>query len=346
MTDLHTEYLGLRLRSPIVASAGPLTGDVDQIATLEQSGVGAVVLPSLFEEQIEHETAEIDRLFSLHSESFVEATSFFPEIPGYETAVDNYVSLVEAARRRVDIPVIASLNGTHVGGWLRYARLLEDAGASALELNLYSISAEPALTGAMVEAEQLALVELLCAEVKLPVAVKISPHYSSIAAFAVALQEAGAHGIAMFNRFYLPDLDLETLEVMPRLALSSPEELRLPLRWIGILRQHLSISLAATTGVHSGDDAAKVILAGADVAMTTSSLLRHGAAHVATIETGLRDWMESHDYESVHQMRGAVSRNASADPEAYERANYIGNLASYTSSFLGEQRRRGGHDQR
>lgn len=336
MTDLHTTYLGLRLRSPIVASAGPLTGDLDLLGELEDAGAAAVVLPSLFEEQVEHETSELDRLFTVHAESFVEATSFLPEPEQLGDPVDRYLSLVESAAERLDIPVIASLNGTHVGGWLRYARLLQHAGADALEINLYSIAAEPGISGAMIEAEQLALVEVLAGEVDIPVAVKISPHYSSLAAFVVGLQEAGAAGVVMFNRFYLPDLDLDSLEVEPRLALSTPEEIRLPLRWIGILREHLTMSMAATTGVHSGTDAVKVILAGADVAMSTSALLRYGPAHVATIERGLVTWMEEHEYESVAQMRGAVRREASADPEAYERANYIGNLAVHTSRFLGE----------
>jgi dihydroorotate dehydrogenase (fumarate) len=336
VTNLHTSYLGLALRSPIVASPGPYTGDLDRLAELVDAGAGAVVLPSLFEEQIEHETSEIDRLFSLHSESFGEATTFFPEVDGYNTGVDSYAALVEAAKARVDVPVIASLNGTNIGGWLRYARLLEDAGADAIELNLYSIAADPAVSGAALEAEQLELVTVLCEQVRVPVAVKISPYYSSVASFTLGLQDAGARGVVMFNRFYLPDLDLETLDVSPRIALSTPDELRLPLRWIGIVREHLHISIAGTTGVHSGEDAAKLILAGADVTMTTSAVLRNGPGHLAVIEDGLRTWMSEHGYSSVAEMRGAVRREAAADPDAYERANYIGNLASFTSRFLGE----------
>ena len=338
MTNLHTDYLGLALRSPIVASPGPYTGDLDRLAEIVEAGAGAVVLPSVFEEQFEHETSEIDRLFSLHSESFGEATTFFPEVDGYNTGVDSYATLVEAAKARVDVPVIASLNGTNLGGWLRYARVLEDAGADAIELNLYSIAADPAVSGAALEAEQLELVTVLCEQVQVPVAVKISPYYSSVAAFTLGLQDAGARGVVMFNRFYLPDLDLETLDVLPRIALSTPDELRLPLRWIGIVREHLHISIAGTTGVHSGEDAAKLILAGADVTMTTSALLRNGPNHLAVIEDGLRTWMSEHDYSSVDEMRGAVRREAAADPDAYERANYIGNLASFTSRFLGEHR--------
>lgn len=334
MTDLHTTYLGLPLRSPVVASAGPVTADPDGTARAVAAGAGAVVLPSLFEEQIEHESTELDRLYSLHSDSFVEATSFFPELDRYESVVDRYVALVERTKQRVDVPVIASLNGTHVGGWIRYARLLQDAGADALELNLYTVAADPGIPGDMLEGEQLALVNLMSDELDLPIAVKISPYYTSVSAFVVALEEAGAAGVVMFNRFYQPDLDLETLEVLPRIALSGPEEVRLPMRWIGMVRDHVSMSLAASSGVHDGQDVAKVLLAGADVAMTTSALLRHGPEHVATLLEGLRDWMSEHDYDSVTEMRGAVRRGAVADPEAYERANYIGNLAAYTSAYL------------
>ncbi len=335
MTDLHTDYLGLRLRSPIVASAGPLTSEVDRLPALEDAGAAAVVLPSLFEEQIEHETAEIDRLFSVHSDSFVEADSFFPEIEGVQTGVDRYLGLVEGAKSAVGVPVIASLNGTNIGGWLRYARLLEDAGADALELNLYTVAADPTVDAMALEAEHLELVAIVAGEVGIPVAVKISPYYSSLAAFVVSLQQAGAAGVVMFNRFYSPDLDLETLEVMPRIALSTPEEVRLPLRWTGIMREHLAMSIAASSGVHSGFDVAKLVLAGADVTMMTSALLHHGAEHVATVEAQLRDWMAEHDYGSVAEMRGAVASHAAVDPSGYERANYIGNIASYTSRFLG-----------
>lgn len=335
MPDLHTTYLGLTLRSPIVASAGPFTGQLDRLVELELAGAGAVVLPSIFEEQIEHETTEIDRLYTVHDESFPEATSFFPEIDDYGSAIDSYLELIENAKVAVDIPVIASLNGANIGGWVKYARLLEGAGADALELNLYTVAADPHISGAALEAEHLELVALVAEEVGVPIAVKISPYYSSVSSFVVELQHSGASGVVMFNRFYSPDLDLETLEVAPRIALSTPEELRLPLRWIGILREHLTMSIAGSTGVHSGFDAAKLILAGADVAMTTSSLLHNGPAHLATIEAQLRDWMVEHDYDSVTQMRGAVASHAASDPAAYERANYIGNIATYTSRFIG-----------
>ncbi len=335
MTDLHTDYLGLRLRSPLVASAGPFTGSLDTLAELETAGAGAVVLPSLFEEQIEHETSEIDRLYSLHHESFGEATTFFPEVDGYNTGADAYLQLVESARERIDIPVIASLNGTNVGGWLRYARLLEDAGAHAIELNLYTVAADPSLEGTTLESEQLELVQLVAEELGIPLAVKLSPFYSSLAAFLIKLQEAGAAGVVMFNRFYAPDLDLETLDIAPKISLSAPQELRLPLRWIGIARDFLDISIAGSTGVHSGAGAAKMILAGADVVMTTSALLFHGPRHLGEMERELREWMRDQGYRNVGEMRGAVSRDAASDPAAYERANYIGNLTSFTSRFLG-----------
>ena len=335
MTDLRSDYLGLQLRSPIVASAGPLTGDVAHIIQLEQCGAAAVVLPSLFEEQIEHEADELDRLHSLHNDSFVEATSFFPDADVYDRGIDSYYTLISDAKASTSIPVIASLNGTHVGGWVAYAHLVEEAGADALEVNLYDVPSDPAVSGAALEAEHIELAAMLTEEVSIPVAVKISPQYSSLASFVPQLERAGAAGVVMFNRFYLPDLDLETLQVTPRLALSTPEELRMPLRWTGILRDHLSMSIAGSSGVHSGFDVAKLLLAGADVAMTTSALLRHGPEHLQAVEAQLRDWMSEHDYQSVAQMRGAVSRASIADPSSYERGNYIGNLASFTSSFLG-----------
>jgi dihydroorotate dehydrogenase (fumarate) len=334
MTDLRTQYLGMSLRSPIVASAGPLTSEPARLVELERAGAGAVVLPSLFEEQIEHDTYEIDRLYSLHQDSFGEATSMRPEVGDDVGADDRYLELIAAAKQAVDIPVIASLNGTHIGAWLRYARSIEEAGADAIELNLYSVAADPAVSSWTLESEHSELVSVVAGEVKIPVAVKISPYYSSLASFVTALEQVGAAGVVMFNRFYLPDLDLDTLDVTPKISLSSPDELRLPLRWTGILRDQLSMSIAASTGVHRGEDVVKVVLAGADVAMTTSALLRNGPQHLAVMEEQLVDWMTRHEYASVEEMRGAVSREAAADPSAYERANYIGNLATYTSSFL------------
>lgn len=333
MTDLRTTYLGLDLRTPLVASAGPFCGDLDRVAELVAAGASAVVLPSLFEEQIEHDTIEIDRLYTMHSEISGEALGFLPELDDYNTGPDAYLELLEAVRRRVDVPVIASLNGTNLGGWVRYGRLLEQSGADALELNLYEVAADPARRSVDIEAEQLELVETLVGECSIPVAVKISPFYSSLARFVVDLERAGAAGVVMFNRFLAPDLDLETLDVRPALTLSSPSELRLPLRWIGIVREYLSMSIAASTGIHSGSDAAKALLAGADVAMSTSAVLINGPGHFAVIENELVEWMRGHGYGSVGELRGAASRGSAADPEAYERANYIGNLATFASRY-------------
>ncbi len=337
MTDLHCTYLGIPLKSPIIASPSPLTGEVDTIAELERHGAGAIVLPSLFEEQIEHEANEVDRLMSINADSFGEATTFFPDIDEYNSGVDRYLELVETAKAAVDVPVIASLNGASIGGWLRYGGLLEDAGADAVEINLYTVAADPVVSATELESEQLELIAVLAGELNIPLAVKISPFYSALAAFLVGIQEAGAAGVVLFNRFYQPDLDLETLGVQSRLSLSTPEELRLPLRWTGIIREYLSMSIGCTTGVHTGYDVAKLVLVGADVAMTTSSLLRNGPSHLATIEAQLRDWMTEHEYESIEQMRGAVRNEAAADPAGFERANYIGNLASYTSRHFDRQ---------
>ncbi len=337
MTDLHCSYLGLPLKSPIVASPSPLTGEVETIAELERFGAGAIVLPSLFEEQIEHEANEIDRLMSINADSFGEATTFFPDVDDYNSGVDRYLQLVESAKATVDIPVIASLNGASIGGWLRYGGLLEDAGADAVEINLYTVAADPMVSATELESEQLELIAVLAGELNIPLAVKISPYYSALAAFILGVQQAGADGVVLFNRFYQPDLDLETLGVQSRLSLSTPEELRLPLRWTGIVREYLSMSIGCTTGVHTGYDVAKLVLVGADVAMTTSALLRNGPSHLATIEAQLREWMSEHEYESIEQMRGAVRSEAAADPAGFERANYIGNLASYTSRHFERQ---------
>lgn len=347
MTDLHTTYLGLPLRTPLVASAGPFSGEPDRLPELVDAGASAIVLPSLFQEQIEHETADIDRLYTLNNEITGEASSFLPELDDYNTGPDTYLDLVEEAKRRVDVPVVASLNGVNVGGWQRYARLIEDAGADALELNLYAVAADPVRTAADIEAEQLALVGMVAADVAIPVAVKISPYYSSLANFVVGLQAAGAAGVVMFNRFYAPDLDLTTLDVRPRMSLSSSRDIALPLRWIGITRELLSISIGASTGVHSGTDAVKLLLAGADVTMTTSALLIHGPGYLAQIERELTEWMAANDYATVDELRGAARRESAADPSAYERANYVGNLTSYASRFraAGTVARRG-HDTR
>ncbi len=329
--DLTTRYLGLELTSPVVASAGPATGDPATAERIVTAGASAVVLPSLFEEEIVHEEVELHRALEAGAGYFAEALDYFPAVDRFESVADRYLALVEGTRASVPVPVVASLNATTNGGWVRCARLIEAAGADALELNLYRVAADPTRSAADMEDSDLALVADVRAAVSIPLAVKVSPYYTALAHFAGRLVDAGAGGIVLFNRFYQPDLDLETLEVVPKVDLSQPWELRLPLRWLAILHPLLAdrASLAATTGIHSGTDVAKALLVGADVAMMTSALLRHGPGHVRTVTEQLRAWMEEHGYESVSQLRGSVSHATTADPSAFERANYRRTLHSW-----------------
>ena len=331
--DLSTTYLGLQLRSPLVASSGPLTARIDSLRALEQAGVAAVVLPSLFEEQIEHEDAQVDRLAELHADSNPEATGYFPDQADFESVADRYLRHVEQAKKALSIPVVASLNGETAGGWVRYARLLELAGADAIELNLYGLAADLDVTGRDVEDEQVELVALVKASLSIPLAVKIGPHYSALGNQATRFIDAGADGLVLFNRFYQPDIDPKTRKVAPTLELSSSAELRLPLRWTAILSGRVEASLAVTTGVHSGADVARCLLAGADVAMMTSALLVNGAGHVAAVERELVEWAAESGFESVAQLKGSVSQRNVADPSAFERANYMSTLIGFTNSF-------------
>lgn len=328
--DLSTKYLGLHLRTPVVASASPITGDPGRWTALEEAGAGAVVLPSLFEEQIEHESFAVDRLLEYGTNSYGESLSYFPELDDYDVGPARHLALVEQARERLTIPVIASLNGATPGGWVRYARHLEGAGAHAIELNVYDVIIDPRRSAAEVERQYVELVEEVRAEVKVPLAVKVGPWFTSFGHFALALQSAGADGLVLFNRLYQPDIDLDTLGVTPRLQLSAPGASRLPLHWISILRGHLSCSLAATTGVHDGADAMKLLLAGADVTMTASALLLHGPQRIADMLGWMSEWMAEREYVSVDQLRGSVSRHTIADPDVYERANYYQVLHSWT----------------
>ncbi|MEN8180952.1 MAG: dihydroorotate dehydrogenase-like protein [Myxococcota bacterium] len=334
MTDavhLGTRYLGLELRSPLVASSCPLTGDLRSLKELEDAGVGAVVLPSLFEEQLTYESMELDRLLETGADAFGEALSYFPEMDDYNTGPDHYLELISRAKQALDVPVIGSLNGILPGAWVEYAKLIEEAGADALELNLYVIPADPERTSLTMEQRYREVVASVRRVLTIPLAVKIGPFFTALAHTAGQLVEAGADGLVLFNRFYQPDVDLETLDVLPRLALSTSEELRLPLRWIAILHGQLEACLAATTGIHTASDALKVLLVGADVAMMASALLQYGPKHVARVEKGIRDWMVEREYESVEQLKGSVSRSRVADPSAYERANYMRTLRSYSS---------------
>jgi dihydroorotate dehydrogenase (fumarate) len=331
--DLGTRYLGLELRSPLVASPSPLTRDPDGAAQLVEAGAAALVLPSLFEEEILHEELELDRSLQAGSDQFAEALGYFPAITSYAGTGDQYLDRLRRIKAQVAVPVIASLNASTPGGWVRYARLLQDAGADALELNIYHVAADPSKTAVDMEARDLELIRAVRAAIDIPLAVKLSPCYSAFAGFARQVVDAGADGLVLFNRFYQPDLDLESLDVVARLELSRPSELRLPMRWIAILRPQLppGVSLAATSGIHDGTDAIKALLVGADVAMMTSALLREGPAHIHTVEAEILAWMEAREYESVAQLRGSAHQAAVEDPSAYERANYMDTLHSWAT---------------
>ena len=327
--DMSTKYLGLQLRTPIVASASPMTGDPARWELLEFAGAGAIVLPSLFEEQIERESLAVDATLDLGTDSFAESLSYLPAMEDYDVGPARHLDLVEQARQRLSIPVIASLNGTTPGGWVQYARHLENAGASAIELNVYDVIVDPTQSAADVEKRYIELVEEVRAEVTVPLAVKLGPWFTSLGHFALALQSAGADGLVLFNRLYQPDIDLDTLDVTPRLQLSTSAESRLPLHWIGVLRGFMTCSLAATSGVHEGADAMKLLLAGADVTMTASALLQNGPQRIAAMLAWMDEWMTERQYDSVDQLRGSVSQRNIADPGVYERANYYQVLHSW-----------------
>ena len=331
--DLRTRYLGLDLRSPIVASSSPLTGDPAAARRLEDAGVGAVVLPSLFEEEILNEEIELNRALEAGSEQFAEALGYFPGIDRFTGIGDQYLARLEKTKKGLSIPVIASLNAATTGGWVRYARLMQDAGADALELNLYRVAADPSMTAVDREDTDLELIAAVKAAVGIPLAVKLGPAYSALANFASRAVVAGANGLVLFNRFYQPDLDLDTFDVVNKVGLSHPAELRMPLRWIAILRPQLGVGvgLAATSGVHSGSDAIKGLLVGADVVMMASSVLRNGPEHVRTVESELVAWMTEREYESVNQMRGSASAATVENPTAFERANYMATLQSWSA---------------
>jgi len=333
MADLRTRYLGLELANPVVPSASTLSSRIDTLKRLQDAGAAAVVMQSLFEEQIEHEEIEIDRMLEAGAHSFPEAITYVPELEDYNIGPDAYLRHLEQTKQELEIPVIGSLNGASKGGWVRHAKLIRDAGADALELNIYYVAADPNLTSAEVEERYIDLVAAVRSSVEIPLAVKVGPFFSSMANMARRLVEAGADGLVLFNRFLQPDIDLETLGVDPTLHLSTSEELRLPLRWIAILRGRVDASLAATTGVHTWEDAMKLILAGADVTMMASALFKHGPEHVRTVVDGIRTWLDEHEYASVEQAKGSVSQAACPDPVAFERSNYMRALVSFTSPY-------------
>jgi dihydroorotate dehydrogenase (fumarate) len=331
--DLTTRYLGLTLRSPLVASASPLNGDPATARLVEEGGAAAIVMPSLFEEEILHEEVQLTRALEAGAEHFAEALDYFPAIPELADAGDRYLSTLERIKAQAVVPVIASLNATTKGGWVRYARRMQDAGADALELNLYHLAADPHMTAVEMENRDLDLIAAVRAAVGIPLAVKLSPYYSAMANFARRVADLGADGLVLFNRFYQPDIDLDALDVVVRLELSQPWELRLPLRWIAILRPQLghTVSIGATTGIRSATDVVKALMVGADVAMMTSAVLRNGPAHFAAVEADLRLWMDRRDYISVDQLRGSASQEHTHDPSAFERNNYMKTLHSWAA---------------
>jgi dihydroorotate dehydrogenase (fumarate) len=323
MLDLSTRYLGLNLRTPLVASASPLSQEISSIRQLEDAGASAVVLYSLFEEQLRQESLELDFYLSESSDSHAESQSYFPEPTEYVLGPDEYLEHIRKAKAAVNIPVIASLNGTSVGGWIQYATQIEEAGADAVECNIYWIVTDPNMASAEVEQHYLDIVQAVKAAVHIPVSIKVSPFFTNFASMAKRIDAAGADGLTLFNRFYQPDIDLEALEMKPHVLLSTPQAMRLPLTWVGILHGKVKASLAATSGIHSAEDVIKLVLVGADATMLCSTLLRNGINHMRAIEQGVRQWMESHEYESVQQMKGSMSQARSADPSAFERAQYM-----------------------
>ncbi len=327
--DLSTTYLGLRLKNPLVPSASPLSRTLDGIKRMEDAGAAAIVMYSLFEEQIQHEAGELNHYLSFGTQSFAEALTYFPENTEYNLGPDEYIEHVRKAKEAVDIPIIGSLNGVSTGGWIDYAKKIQDAGASALELNVYYIPTDPKLTGDAVEQRYLDVLKAVKSAVSIPVAMKLSPFFSSMANMALRLDAAGADGLVLFNRFYQPDLDIEALEVVPNVTLSTSHAIRMPLRWVAVLFGKVKASLAATSGVHGARDVVKLLMAGADVTQVCSALLMHGPGRIAEILQELDRWLVEHEYVSVQQMRGSMSQKSVADPSAFERANYMKALNRY-----------------
>jgi dihydroorotate dehydrogenase (fumarate) len=327
--DLSTTYLGIKLKHPIVPSASPLSQTLDSIRRLEDAGASAIVMHSLFEEEIVGESHLLDHYLSLGTESTAEALSYFPDLAHYNVGPDAYIRQIQNAKSAVDVPVIASLNGTSTGGWVEYARHIQNAGADALELNIYFVATDIHTSAVSVEERYLDIVRAVTSQVTIPVAVKVGPYFSAFANMAMRLSKAGASGLVLFNRFYQPDFDLEAARVVPNLILSSSHELRLPLRWLAILHGRIPVDLALTSGVHTHEDVLKGLMAGAKVTMMASELLRNGVYRIEETVNSLRQWMQEHEYSSVTQMQGSMSQQNVAEPDAFERANYMKVLQSW-----------------
>ena len=329
MTDLTTTYLGLTLKNPFVASSSPFTEKLEIVKQMAEAGVAAIVMPSLFEEQIINESWKLHRDLMRGSESFYEALSYLPDTGRYSIGPDKYLEKLKNTKLAVDVPVLGSLNGVTTGGWIDYAKKIEDAGADAIEINLYDIMTDPDVDSAQLEIKHITLVKDIRSQVKIPLAVKLGPYYTSLPNFARRLSDVGADGLVLFNRFYQPDFDLEELEVVPNLVLSNSHEMRLPLRWIAILYGRIPLDFGLTSGVHTATDLIKAVMAGASATMVTSELLQHGVNRISEILADVRTWMEEHEYASIAQMKGSMSQTAVGDPNAFERANYIRVLSSY-----------------
>jgi dihydroorotate dehydrogenase (fumarate) len=333
LPDLSTAYLGMQLPNPFVPSASPLSRNLDTIRRMEDAGAAAVVLHSLFEEQIRFESQVLDRYMTVSAESFWEALSYYPEPEAFALPPDQYLEHVQRAKAAVSIPIIGSLNGVSAGGWIKYARMIQEAGADALELNVYFVPSDPRVVGAQIDQATIDLVREVRQNVQIPLAVKLSPFYSNVASIAQRLVEVGANGLVLFNRFNQPDIDLDTLEVVPRPMISRSgdgEALRLPLRWIAILRDQLPVDLAATGGVHSAHDALKLLMVGADITMMASELLLHGVDRLRDIRRDLEAWLVEREYDSVKQLQGSMSHRKVSDPSAFERAHYLRTVGTFS----------------
>lgn len=327
--DLSTTYLGLELKNPLIAGASPLSRSLDSCRELEDAGAAAIVMYSLFQEQIEYDSVLHDHYMSYGAESYAESLSYMPHHVGFPRGPDEYLEHLSDVKQAVDIPVIASLNGTSVGGWVEHAKQMQDAGADGVELNVYYVAADPEITGKEVEDRHLEILEAVKKEVTIPVAMKLGPYFSALANFANRLDDAGVDGLVLFNRFYQPDIDLELLEIVSDLQFSAPHEMRLPLRWIAILDAQIEASLAATTGVYTSSDVLKLMMAGADAAMLCATLLRNGIPSIKTILSGMREWMEDHEYQSIRQMQGSMNQVTCPNSAAFERGNYMRELNEF-----------------
>lgn len=332
--NLTTTYLGMKLKNPLVISACPLVAEIDQLRRLEEAGAAAAVLPSLFEEQIEHDGDELSRVYDFHTDSFAESLTYFPEQEDYHTGPDDYLNTIAATKKAVSIPIIASLNGSSPGGWIRYAKMMQDAGADAVELNIYFVPGNLEMTGPDVESRYFDLVAAVKQSLSIPLAVKVGPYFSAMANMGIRLADAGADGLVLFNRFFQPDIHLETMTAQSQLHLSTSSELMIPLRWIAVLRGHVKASLAATGGIHDSVGLIKAILTGADVGMIASTIYQRGIGQVSQILAGLRAWMDENQYDSVEQMKGSMSLENCPNPTAYQRGNYMKTLTSYVGKEI------------